>query len=248
MHAALAPGHHPLTFLSDGLRLAALLVMPPARPRGALLVCHGAGSRKENHLVMAEQAAARGLAAVVFDLRGHGASEGVMDAAGWHDVVAAAETLRRLSGAPWVAGRGSSMGGFLLLLAARERPALFRALALLCPADPRSLLDGLERLDRGLEPVSADVPGGGRFDSASLRPFLASVDLIEAARGMQRVLLAHARDDDAVPFAHSERLARVLAPPTRFIALESGGHRGPVRSPEVARATLDWALAHGPDA
>ena len=243
-----APTPRSLTVHSDGLRLAALLVVPPVRPQGALLVCHGAGSRKENHLVMAEQAATRGLAGMVFDFRGHGESQGVMDAGGWRDVVAAAATLRRESGAGWLAGRGSSMGGFLLLLAARARPTLFRALALLCPADPQSLLDGLERLDRGLAPASTDVPAGGRFDSASLQPFLESVDLVEAARGMPRVLLAHARDDDAVPFAHSERLARVLAPPTRLIALQSGGHRAPARSPEVARATLDWALTHGPGA
>ena len=59
---------------------------------------------------------------------------------------------------------------------------------------------------------------------------------------MPRVLLAHARDDQDVPFAVSERLAGLLAPPTRLIALPRGGHKGPQRSPLVARATLDWAL------
>jgi uncharacterized protein len=234
----------PLRFESDRLTLAGLLYLPPGRPRGALLVCHGAGSRKENHVLMAEQAAARGLAAMVYDARGHGESEGVMDAGGWHDVVDAGETLLRESGAPWLAGRGSSLGGFLLLLAARARPTLFRSLVLLCPADPGALLAGLDRLDHGLAPSSADVPSGGRFDSAALRPFLESVDLIEAARGAPRVLLAHARDDDAVPYGHSVRLAAVLAPPTRFITLESGGHRAPSRSAEVAAATIDWALAN----
>ena len=59
------------------------------------------------------------------------------------------------------------------------------------------------------------------------------------------MLLAHARDDDDVPFAHSELLAAALAPPTRFMRLDTGGHHGPGRSPEVARATIDWVLAHG---
>ena len=122
----------------DGLRFAALLFMPAETPRGALLVCHGAGSRKENHAVMGEQAAARGLAAPVFDFRGHGESEGAMDPGGPHDVAAAGETLLRESGAPWLAGRSSRMGGFLMLLAAHAQPALFRSLVLLCPADPRS--------------------------------------------------------------------------------------------------------------
>ena len=207
----------------DGLRLAALLFMPAETPRGALLVCHGAGSRKENHAVMGEQAAARGLAAPVFDFRGHGESEGAMDTGGPHDVAAAGETLLRESGAPRLAGRDSSMGGFPMLLAAHAQPALFRSLVLLCPADPRSLLD---RLDRGLEPSDSGIPSAEHFDSAALRQFLETAGPVAAARGLPRVLLAHARDDGAVPFAHSERLAAVLVPPTRFIALESGGHRG----------------------
>jgi len=237
-----APPPRPLRFESDHLSLAGMLYLPAGPPCGALLVCHGAGSRKENHAPMGEQAAERGLAALTFDFRGHGESEGVMDAGGRHDVLAAGATLMRESGAPWLAGRGSSMGGFLLLLAARDDPALFRSLVLLCPADPASLLAGLDRLDRGLDPSSVDVPAGGRFDSAALRPFLGTVDLVEAAHGLPRVLITHARDDDAVPFAHSERLAAVLAPPRRFLPVESGGHRAPARSPEVATATLDWVL------
>jgi dipeptidyl aminopeptidase/acylaminoacyl peptidase len=59
------------------------------------------------------------------------------------------------------------------------------------------------------------------------------------------VLLAHSRDDDVVPFAHSERLAAVLAPPARFMRLDEGGHHGPGRSADVARATIAWVLAHG---
>jgi uncharacterized protein len=229
----------PVTVTSDGLELAGLLYRSAVRPRGALLVCHGAGSRKENHQLMGEQAAAAGLAALTFDFRGHGQSGGVMDPQGWRDAAAAGDLLLRLSAAPWLAARGASMGGCLLLQAARARPGLFRSLVLLCPADGASLLRGLDRLQG---PGAADDPYFARFDAAALRPFLARLDLVALARGLPRVLLAHARDDEEVPFAHSERLATVLAPPTRFIALDEGGHHGPGRSPEVARATIAWAL------
>jgi pimeloyl-ACP methyl ester carboxylesterase len=199
---------------------------------------------------MAEQAVAAGLAALTFDFRGHGASGGMLDAGGVDDVLAATEALHRLSGAPWVAARGASMGAMLLVLAARRRPEALRSLILLCPADGPSLLRGLDRLPRGAYPELSEGRYGGRFDEASLRPFLARLDLVEEARGLRRVLLAHARDDDDVPFDHSRRLARVLTAPSRFIVLDEGGHHGPGRSPEVARATLEWALAHGavPDA
>ncbi|HEY5168909.1 MAG TPA: hypothetical protein VIK03_05905, partial [Thermoleophilia bacterium] len=50
-----------ITIASDGVALAGRLFRPAGAPRGALLVCHGAGSRKENHELMGEQAAAAGL-------------------------------------------------------------------------------------------------------------------------------------------------------------------------------------------
>jgi uncharacterized protein len=235
----------PLAIVSDGFVLAGLLFRPAGAPRGALLICHGAGSRKENHAPMGEQAAAAGLAALTFDFRGHGESSGVMGPEGWHDAVAAGQALLAASRAPWLAARGASMGGCFLLLAARARPALFRSLALLCPADGVSLLAGLDEMEK---PDGVDGPDReyfGRFDARGLRPYLRDLDLVEVARGLPRVLLAHARDDEAVPFAHSVRLAAVLAAPTRFIALDEGGHHGPGRSPLVARATIEWAEEHG---
>jgi uncharacterized protein len=236
------PPPRDLVIESDGLHLAGLLFMPAGAPRGGLLVCHGAGSGKENHAVMAEQAAAEGFAALVFDFRGHGASEGQMDGRAEHDVIAAAEALVRTSAAPWIAARGSSMGAYCLLRAASERPGLFRSLIVLCPADEAALLRGLDEFVALTAAGDPDVAFYGRFDVDDLRAVLPQRDLVETARGRSRVLLAHARDDEDVPFSVSERLLEVLAEPKRLIVLEHGGHRGPQRSPEVARATLDWAL------
>ena len=244
MRTSSIPAPEAIGIACDGLELAGLLFRPAGRPHGALLVCHGAGSRKENHGIMGEQAAAAGLAALTFDFRGHGESEGVLGPDGWHDAVAAGEALLAASGAPWLAARGASMGGCFLLLAARAHPRLFRSLVLLCPADGPSLLAGLDDLERLERAGDPDREYYGRFDAAALRPYLRDLDLVAAAHDMPRVLLAHARDDDAVPFSHSARLAAVLAAPTRFIALDAGGHHGPGRSPEVARATLDWVVTN----
>jgi pimeloyl-ACP methyl ester carboxylesterase len=234
-----------VTIAVDGLRLAGLLFLPEARPRGSLLVCHGAGSCKENHAVMAEQARDAGLASLVFDFRGHGASDGRMvGGGGVRDVLAAAETLLTESGAPWVAGRGSSMGGHLLLRAAAAEPSVFRSLVALCPADSASLLrlmDVLRELEAEGDP---DVAHYGRFDCEAFSDWLAAGELADAVAGLPRVLLAHARDDADVPFASSVRLAAVLAEPLRFMALPEGGHRAAQRSSEVATATIEWVLRY----
>ena len=236
------PSPRPVTIPSDGLELAGLLYLPAGEPRGALLVCHGAGSRKENHQLMGEQAVAAGLAALTFDFRGHGQSGGVMDPQGWRDAVAGGELLLRRSGAPWLAARGASMGGCLLLQAAHARPGLFGALALLCPADGRSLLRGLDRLEG---PDSADDPYVARFDAPALRPFLARLDLVALARGLRRVMLAHARDDGRCPSPTASasrpswRRPRASSRWTRAVTTAPGDR------PLVARETIAWALAHG---
>ena len=59
----------------DGI--AWCLWLPPGDgPWPAVIVLHGAGSRKENHADYARAAVAQGLAALTFDNRGHGETEG----------------------------------------------------------------------------------------------------------------------------------------------------------------------------
>ena len=242
------PAPRPLTIESGGVELAGRLFLPAGRPEGALVVCHGAGSRKENHEIMGEQAAAAGLAALTFDFRGHGGSGGAHGAG-------------RLAGLPSPQANGCSPSparrGWRPAAPAwaaacccwrrgRGRGSSARSC---CCARPTALRcwPGSTTSATASEAAPADPQGGeygGRFDGPALRPFLEALDLVAAASGMPRVLLAHARDDDSVPFAHSERLAAVLAPPTEFIALAEGGHHGPGRSPLVARATIDWVKAN----
>ena len=89
-------------------------------------------------------------------------------------------SLRR-SGAPWLAARGASIGGCLLLQAAHARPGLFGALALLCPADGGrccAVWTGSKGRTARTDPYVA------HFDAPALRPFLARLDLVALARGL----------------------------------------------------------------
>src|SRR4051812_1696916 len=73
--------------------LAYTLWLPERPPAGGLVVIHGAGSCKENHHDMARAARAAGLAAVAFDLRGHGETGGALDGRALGDVAAMAALL-----------------------------------------------------------------------------------------------------------------------------------------------------------
>src|SRR5688500_6452553 len=73
--------------------LAYVLYRPDTPVEGGVVVLHGAGSQKENHLDFARACQAHGMAAVVFDQRGHGASEGPMDDRAVSDVATIAGLL-----------------------------------------------------------------------------------------------------------------------------------------------------------
>jgi uncharacterized protein len=75
----------------DGLAYA--LFLPEGEPSGSVLIFHGAGSAKESHYDFARACRAHGLAALSFDIRGHGESEGAMGRGLFDDLAAMASLL-----------------------------------------------------------------------------------------------------------------------------------------------------------
>jgi pimeloyl-ACP methyl ester carboxylesterase len=129
----------------DGL--AYELMVPQGWPCGRVVVLHGAGSCKENHRDFAALCAAGGLAAIVFDQRGHGASDGALDGRAIEDVATMASLVPGGEDGPLpLFLRGSSMGGFLALAAAARTGAA--GVVAICPAGRELLLGGL-RSGRG---------------------------------------------------------------------------------------------------
>src|SRR4051794_38131084 len=90
-----------------------LWVPAGAGPFPAVIVFHGAGSQKENHADYARAAVANGFAALTFDNRGHGQTEGALGPG----VIADLQRPPRLAAHPpagdprRVAARGSRLGG-----------------------------------------------------------------------------------------------------------------------------------------
>jgi uncharacterized protein len=200
--------------------------LPDAEPWGGLVILHGAGSRKENHADMARAAAAAGLAVVRYDMRGHGESGGIFDGRAIEDVAGAAALLP--AGLP-VALRGSSMGGYLALVAAAEVGA--GATVAICPA-PAPLLA------RGLRTGRLEVAA----DAAALEALLAAHPLDGAVAALEApVLIQHAAGDEQVPVGGSHELAAAFRHPASRLDVMPGGDHHSVQHDPAAQATaLAW--------
>jgi alpha-beta hydrolase superfamily lysophospholipase len=200
----------------DGVAYSLWLPDDPATARGGVVILHGAGSCKENHHDFARVVRAIGFGAIAVDLRGHGESDGALDERVLDDISAMAAYLRGSLGDPQapLAIRGSSMGGYLALLAAQ--PARAAAVVAICPA-------GSEGLRRGLHE--------GRFNfevnAPALDAFLAAHDLEATVAALDMpVLLLHAEGDEQVPVEQSRALATGLrSPRSRLITIPGGHHR-----------------------
>ena len=211
------------------------LPRPPAPPaRGGVVVIHGADSCKESHHDFARAAVALGLGVVCFDQRGHGETGGRLDGSAVDDVLMFVAHLAASTAGPDapIALRGSSMGGYLAIVAAAEgeaRGVRTGAVVAICPAGGELLLRGLHE---------------GRFsfavDAPALEAFLSSHDLREAAAGLsQPVLVMHAEGDERVPIAESRELAQVLTVPgSRLIAVPGGHHRSIQHDDELQAVSL----------
>jgi uncharacterized protein len=216
----------------DGLAYALWLPPPGAgRVTAGVVVLHGAGSCKESHYDFARAAVALGLATLSFDQRGHGESDGPMDGRAIDDVVSIASLLRsELDGSnARIALRGSSMGGYLALRAAR--PAGAGAVVAICPASAgglrRALNDGALRFDADSEAL------GELLHHGDLQPAVGELEI--------PILLLHAQGDEQVPVQHSRELAATLrAPSSRLIELPGGHHRSIQHDEELQAVSLRW--------
>jgi uncharacterized protein len=216
----------------DGLAYA--LFLPAGKAAGGVVVLHGAGSCKENHFDFARALRAAGIAAVAFDQRGHGESDGALGAGALDDVA----TIAALLPPGPVALRGSSMGGFMALQAGARLGAA--AVVAICPASG-------EQLDRGLRSRDFDF----RADVPALRELLLRADDRAAAAALgERLLLLHAEGDERVPIAGSRAL-HDAAPGSRLVAVPGGDHRSVQHDDELQALAVRFiarALAPRPSA
>lgn len=212
--------------LGEHAGLSYALFLPDARPAAGVVILHGAGSAKESHFDYGRLCREAGMAAVAFDARGHGRSEGPFGASAIEDAVAMCALLRRH--APQVALRGSSLGGWMAVHAAAADTEVAAVVAI-CAAPEQLLLHGLR---------SGDLHGFA-VDRAALEPLLERLDLTESVRRLRAaLLLLHARGDEQVPYTVSEELYAAAREPKRLIVFPGGHHRSLQHDLEVQNLSL----------
>ena len=210
----------------DGLAYA--LFLPAVEPTAGVVILHGAGSAKESHFDFGRLCREAGLAALAYDARGHGRSEGAFGPSAVDDALCMCSLLREH--APRVAMRGSSLGGCFAIHAAAADPGVAAVVAI-CPA-PEDLLR------RGLR--SGDLQDF-KADRDALGPFLDQLDLVDAVGRLgarTALLLLHARGDEQVPYTVSEELHAAAQEPKRLILFPGGHHRSLQHDLEVQNLSL----------
>ena len=207
----------------DGLAYS--LWLPDGDPWAGVVILHGAGSCKESHHDFARAARAAGLSAVCFDQRGHGATGGELDGRALDDVA----TVAALLGDVPLALRGSSMGGYLAILAAA---------ALGAPGGGRR---SARRAPTACGAACAAASSTSPPTSPRSRRSWPSTRSTAVEQLAAPLLLLHAEGDERVPVAHSRELARRFRDPHAELVVVPGGHHRSVQhDAELQGHALRW--------
>ena len=210
-----APRTLEVTFSSGTVTLAGTLVLPAGPgPHPAVVLVHGSGDGPREPLRrFADRFAADGLAALVYDKRGSGRSQGSWVRASLDDLAAdALAGVRLLRSRPEVDGRrvgawAISQGGWVLSRAAAVEPEAFAFVVFVTggAARPRDV----ERFDAAAKLDGAQV--GAEAKQRGLALFDRYLEYLESGKdraGLERAL----KDSATAPEGRALQLERVLPP------------------------------------
>ncbi len=250
-----------VSFENHDQRLWGMLHLPHgAGPHPAVLLLHGlTASRIESHrffVHLARALAARGIAALRFDFRGSGDSEGE-----FQDMTAPGELSDAKAGLNWMVAHpaldsarlgvaGVSLGGMIAAQLAGRNPSLIRSLALLAAlADPalfaaaaqqtagQSSESPLEALARDGYYLLWDYPLGMGF----VQTIFEQKPLEDVQRFRGRAIIVHSIGDPTVPVQHAESYQAALGERAVLRKLESASHV--FSEPPAERQAIDLTVS-----
>jgi len=227
---------HKIEILSDDLKLQGVLTTPESDSWPLVILCHGFLSHKDSskYRQLAQVFALESIAAVRFDFRGCGESEGLLSESSisrrWRDLQRVIDRCVDLEDFDGSLGLlGSSLGGYLALLEVNRNSKVH------CTAvwsAPSHLLDLAKRLPE-VSPVE--------FSQECYEDLL-TVELLPRLKNVQRVLIVHGQEDLQVPSIHASNLYEVLDEPKALHLLKEADHRfsAPESRDEAIRVTMEW--------
>lgn len=210
-----------------------------------LVVCHGFGSSKERHAGFGERAAAAGFTTLIMDLRGHGESDGEVDANLFNDVAAAFLYLQsRPEVNPMNVGvRGSSMGGWLAIHTSAHLKEIAPVVAY-CPTNEGQLtilMEEVGMVQRGHpSPMVQGTPP--RVNVNSVLQLLYRLDITKAVKRIspRHLLLVHCEGDEVVPSHISQRIYDEAREPKTLWLLPGGDHEFAQHDPQTDARVFEW--------
>jgi fermentation-respiration switch protein FrsA (DUF1100 family) len=231
---------------TDGLGLKGWWVSGDASSRAVVLVHGLEGSKSDHHIVRtASVYSGVGYSVLIFDLRGHGESEGKRTTVGYQEVQDVRGALSWLDEEQGfepgeVVLHGWSMGGATVLRSAPET-------GVAAVVEESGFAD-LPLLLRDRLPESSGLPyffNPGIFLMAKLfldfDPWAVKPEEGSARLSKEGVplLIVHSRDDEVVPFEHAEMLAASY-PDAELWQIEGYGHVEAYTHPDYRQKLVDF--------
>ncbi len=249
------PRPEEVSVASDRVVLNGWLFVNRKNRRCGVVLHHGHGSNKYGMLKYTRLFWPRGCHVLLYDARHHGESTGAFATWGVHernDLATMVDWFAKRTGLPQekIGLFGASMGAAIVLQTAPLVPDI----AFVAVDSPFRDLDTILKY-RGaklygrpllfLYPTAAWLAGlRGNFRTEDANP------LREAAKIESPVFLTHTRDDDAIPFSHSEEIFAAIPHDRKvFHPSEQGGHCSLIRTnPAQYGAWMDAFLKkYAPD-
>lgn len=220
---------------SDGLKLAGWYI--PGRQPNAIILVHGIDANRAAVLPHAAILAGAGYHLLLFDLRGHGQSEGSEITYGYRealDVQAAADYLLALPEIKQVGALGTSLGGAVVVRAA----AVDRRLrAIVVESSFSSLTEAVEEAfeDRSIFPKWPFAPLLVALAEQRLGLKVSQVDSARdlATLSPRPVLIIHGAADSLFPPDHALKMYAAAKDPKALWLVEGLGHANPITDHEA---------------
>lgn len=247
----------PVVFQNQGQNLYGMLHLPQGTgPHRAVVLLHGfTGHRSESHFIFTKQArhlARHGIAALRFDFRGSGESEGE-----FADVTIEGEISDAVAALDWLSAQpeidkarigvlGLSLGGLVAACLAGRDP---RVRALVLWATPSNLAEVLNKGAANAprppvpQPSGLDI-GGLVVGHAFIREVTAARPLDEIRRFAGPTLIVHGTADASVPPDSAREYMHALTGPKSLRMIQGADHTfsSVAWEEEVITASTDWFL------